>query len=198
MRYEQPLVQAAAEEAKDRKPVPCRKRTDGKNRAENGDQMNRGERSEVHDNLEESRLQSLAREKVEYCRQRFPGGVIWLLQGDLGAGKTTFVRYAGTALGIQDTVNSPTFNLHNHYSGSLGDLHHFDLYRLNEDSMAELEFAEIWESPPDRFTIFAIEWPERLSVYFSRNPYVHIRMVMAEEDRRNLQWEEYGPGELAL
>jgi len=70
------------------------------------------------------------------------GGEIILLDGDLGAGKTTFVKGLALALGVRDMVTSPTFTLFNQYQGDKLKLYHFDLYRLGEGEADELGFDE--------------------------------------------------------
>ncbi|MCA9879059.1 MAG: tRNA (adenosine(37)-N6)-threonylcarbamoyltransferase complex ATPase subunit type 1 TsaE, partial [Thermomicrobiales bacterium] len=60
-----------------------------------------------------------------------PGDVV-LLHGDLGAGKTTMTKGIALALGVQDTVSSPSFALVNDYEIPGGHLFHLDLYRLND------------------------------------------------------------------
>lgn len=66
------------------------------------------------------------------------GGEIILLNGDLGAGKTTFAKGIALGLDIFDTVTSPTFTIMNSYSGRL-DLYHYDMYRIdNPEELLEL------------------------------------------------------------
>lgn len=62
-------------------------------------------------------------------KQVFPGFLL-CLEGDLGAGKTTFTKYFGKSFGIEDTINSPTFTIMKIYEGEL-ELYHMDVYRLN-------------------------------------------------------------------
>lgn len=86
-----------------------------------------------------------------------PGAVV-LVSGELGAGKTTFVRGALRALGVRDAVTSPTFVVGQLYEGAGGQLAHLDLYRLagleNEDpGLLDPYFG------PD--VISFVEWPER-------------------------------------
>ena len=78
------------------------------------------------------------------------------LQGDMGSGKTCFVRGLALALGIECTVNSPTFTIVNEYQGSR-QLYHVDLYRLTspEDILA-FGFEELLE----KRAVIAIEWAE--------------------------------------
>ena len=80
------------------------------------------------------------------------------LKGELGSGKTTLVRGILRALGITDTVRSPTFTLLENYSVPPLEIVHLDLYRVQ--SPAEIEALAIRELlEPGR--VFLIEWPER-------------------------------------
>ena len=83
------------------------------------------------------------------------GGEIILLDGDLGAGKTTFVKGLAVALGVKDMVTSPTFTLFNQYVGDRLKLYHFDLYRLGEGEADELGFDEFIGA---KDAVTCIEW----------------------------------------
>lgn len=62
-------------------------------------------------------------------KEVFPGFIL-CLEGDLGAGKTTFTKYFGKGIGIEDNINSPTFTIMKVYEGPV-ELYHMDVYRLN-------------------------------------------------------------------
>jgi tRNA threonylcarbamoyladenosine biosynthesis protein TsaE len=105
--------------------------------------------------------------------QLVPGDVV-LLSGDLGAGKTTFVRGLAAGLGIDaDQVTSPTFTLVHEYRGGRLTLYHADLYRLDKAATADLGLEELGVSDG----VLAIEWPERLMHALPGALHVHIEYV---------------------
>ncbi len=86
-----------------------------------------------------------------------PGSVV-TLDGDLGAGKTHFTQGLAAALGIADSVTSPTFNLMVAYEGGRIPLYHFDLYRLEDPyQLEDLAFYEIVEGDG----VSCIEWASK-------------------------------------
>jgi len=88
---------------------------------------------------------------------------IYLLHGNLGAGKTTWVKYMVSHLGGDAyQVDSPTFSLVNTYEVSGSQIHHFDLYRL--ESLEEIEDIGFMEYI-DSGNLCIVEWPEKIAEF---------------------------------
>ncbi len=83
-------------------------------------------------------------------------GYLITMTGDLGAGKTTFTKYLGKALGVKKTINSPTFTILKEYQGRM-PIYHIDAYRL-EGIIQDLGFDDLFEG--DGLCI--VEWPSFL------------------------------------
>jgi tRNA threonylcarbamoyladenosine biosynthesis protein TsaE len=117
---------------------------------------------------------------------RFLGGEVVLLEGELGAGKTAFVRGLARGLGSDPgEVASPTFVLLTAYPGPL-TLHHADLYRLKGDGdEGELGLEEL----PGRRGVLAIEWAERL-VHRPWDRVHRVRLEHAGEGERRITIED--------
>ena len=88
-----------------------------------------------------------------------PGAVV-AFTGDLGAGKTAFVRGLARGLDVRDRVTSPTFTIVNEYEGGRLPLFHFDMYRLGS---ADELFDIGWEDYLARGGVCAVEWSENIA-----------------------------------
>lgn len=87
--------------------------------------------------------------------------LLLLLDGPMGAGKTQFTKFFLEAIGSSDTV-SPSFAIHNSYETARGDVHHFDLFRLESaDDLESTGFWDLFES--DAWVV--IEWAEKLNEF---------------------------------
>ncbi|MBW4680054.1 MAG: tRNA (adenosine(37)-N6)-threonylcarbamoyltransferase complex ATPase subunit type 1 TsaE [Microcoleus vaginatus WJT46-NPBG5] len=117
--------------------------------------------------------------------QGLPAGSVILLEGDLGAGKTTLVQGLAEGLGITDAVVSPTFTLINEYHEGRLPLYHLDLYRLEPAEVATLYLETYWEGIEMPAGIVAIEWAERLP-YFPPS-YLQIRLTYQAESGRQVE-----------
>ena len=91
--------------------------------------------------------------------QALQGGAVVAFTGDLGAGKTAFVRGMARGLGIAQRVTSPTFTIVNEYEGGRLPLFHFDMYRLGS---ADELFHIGWEDYLARNGVCAVEWSENV------------------------------------
>ena len=148
------------------------------------------------------RSRSAGLDDVMRCGRRLgralrPGDLV-LLQGPLGAGKTTFARAVAEALGVTDPVRSPSFTIANIYAGRV-PVQHLDLYRLegvtSEDALALEEYLR-----DDAVTL--VEWPEAGAgllghpgwwvVMGHRSPRSRSLEIRAASDDRRQRWEEAG------
>ena len=91
---------------------------------------------------------------------RLEPGTVIAFTGDLGAGKTAFVRGLARGLGITERVTSPTFTIVNEYEGGRLPLFHFDMYRLGS---ADELFDIGWEDYLARGGVCAVEWSENVT-----------------------------------
>ena len=96
--------------------------------------------------------------------KKFPDLSILLLNGPLGAGKTTLVKGIAKSLRIQEPITSPTFPLSQHYPSGSPPLIHLDLYRIEETNAANEFFLQEEEESKSMGALMVVEWPERLSL----------------------------------
>lgn len=115
-------------------------------------------------------VENLLKTRGKICGKNVNNATVVALKGDLGVGKTTFVKAVAGILGIRHTVTSPTFVIEKTYKiseiGSFTHLIHIDAYRLeNGTELLSLGFKEVLEDP--RNLVF-IEWPERVAEVLPR------------------------------
>ncbi|MEH2067135.1 MAG: tRNA (adenosine(37)-N6)-threonylcarbamoyltransferase complex ATPase subunit type 1 TsaE [Nostoc sp.] len=110
-----------------------------------------------------------------------PGSVI-LLEGDLGAGKTTLVQGIGKGLGITEPIVSPTFTLINEYTEGRFSLYHLDLYRLEPQEVPSLNLESYWEGLEVTPGIVAIEWAQRMP--YKPDSYLSISLTHGHQGGR--------------
>lgn len=116
---------------------------------------------------------ALAASLAELAR---PGDLI-LLAGDLGAGKTTFAQGFGRALGVTDTITSPTFTLHSRYRGRLR-LDHLDVYRLEQlAEVLDIGLPELLDGDG----VILVEWGDAIIPALPAD-FLEIRISFGEGD----------------
>lgn len=116
-------------------------------------------------------------------------GDVYVLAGDLGAGKTTFTKGFGAALGVTEAITSPTFTLAREYQGRL-KLHHLDVYRLEQlDEVLDLALPELLESGG----VVVIEWGDTILPALPVD-YLDLRLGFGEgDDDRIIEFRLVGP-----
>ena len=112
--------------------------------------------------------------------EKLPGGSVVAMYGDLGAGKTAFVRGMAKGMGLSCRVSSPTFTIVNEYLGAR-ELIHFDMYRL---SSADELFDIGWEDYLSRGAVCAVEWSENVQDAFFGDEVVVRIEKLNDTDRK--------------
>ncbi len=131
----------------------------------------------IYSTKSSAETQRLARRFV----QEYSSAPLWLLEGDLGTGKTTFVQGYAAARGLLPTqIKSPTFALLNEYDGWV----HVDAYRLEDEDAFLLE--QIQEYMERGFMVL-VEWPERLPSLMKQRPCLHLRFQHQGGELRTIE-----------
>jgi tRNA threonylcarbamoyladenosine biosynthesis protein TsaE len=118
-------------------------------------------------------------------------GLLWagdvvLIEGELGAGKTTFVAGLAEGLGVEEPITSPTFILMRTYPGLLS-LTHADVYRL--ETLAEIEDLELTEASAEG--VLAVEWGTAIEQWMPASHLV-VRLTLEDGEQRRIELVPYG------
>lgn len=117
--------------------------------------------------------------------QQTKGNFMFSFTGDLGAGKTTFIKALCKHLAVVDDVTSPSFSIINHYFSPLhGSVYHFDFYRIK--SISELYDIGIEEYFNEQTYIFA-EWPQKAAGLLPNNM-IQVTITVNADNSRLLHW----------
>ena len=130
-------------------------------------------------------------EQTEQLGARFaasiPDGSVVAFYGELGSGKTAFVRGMARGMGIDCLVNSPTFTIVNEYAGARS-LFHFDMYRLGS---ADELYGIGWDDYLERGGVCAVEWSENVTDAFDGSE-ITVRFEKTGGDSRRITIEGGG------
>lgn len=117
---------------------------------------------------------------AESVLKSLEGEKVFLFYGEMGAGKTTFIKQLCRVLGVSEPTSSPTFSIVNEYESSHGPVFHFDFYRLKTETEAlDLGYEDYFYSNHYCF----IEWPEKIPNLLP-DTYVTVKIWVDENDNR--------------
>ncbi|MEE8062545.1 MAG: tRNA (adenosine(37)-N6)-threonylcarbamoyltransferase complex ATPase subunit type 1 TsaE [Gemmatimonadales bacterium] len=115
-----------------------------------------------------------------------PPRAIVLLRGEIGAGKTTFIKAIARGLGVEAETASPTYALVHRYEGRRGTVFHIDCYRLRSpDEARDLD----WEGLLEDGDVLLIEWPDRAGSWLPAATHEYTLAHVDDPDLRSLEQE---------
>lgn len=126
-------------------------------------------------NIKIESLDKIDEAALEFIRA-MGDNTVFAFHGDMGAGKTTFIKAICENLGVSDTINSPTFAIVNEYRSDSGELiYHFDFYRINKiEEVFDFGYEDYFYSG----SLCFIEWPEKVDTLLPKdtvNVYVKVQ-----------------------
>ena len=128
--------------------------------------------------------ESQLRNRGEELGRSLPPGSILLFRGDVGAGKTTFIKAIAIGLGVESATASPTFALVHRYQGRRGPVFHIDCYRLDTpDEAQDLD----WEGLLRDGDALLIEWPDRAGPWLPQPTHQFALSHLDDPDLRRLE-----------
>ncbi len=121
-------------------------------------------------------LDSVAQQLLAFAN----GQTFFVFEGEMAAGKTTFIKAFCAALGVEDVVSSPTFSIVNEYHSAKGRVYHFDFYRLkNLQEAFDIGYEEYFYSGD----YCLVEWPQKVAELLPEN-YVKVAIVISGDEQR--------------
>ncbi len=121
-------------------------------------------------------LPKVAQELLAYAK----GQKFFIFEGDMAAGKTTFIKSLCEAIGVEDIVSSPTFSIVNEYESKDGPIYHFDFYRLkNLQEAYDIGYEEYFYSG----NYCLVEWPSKVADLLPEE-YIKIEITVVDNEQR--------------
>lgn len=129
-------------------------------------------------NIKIESLDKIDEAALEFIRA-MGDNTVFAFHGDMGAGKTTFIKAICENLGVSDTINSPTFAIVNEYRSDSGELiYHFDFYRINKiEEVFDFGYEDYFYSG----SLCFIEWPEKVDTLLPKDT-VNVYVKVEQED----------------
>lgn len=124
-------------------------------------------------------LQELKDKAKKFIKQ-MRNDKVFAFYGEMGAGKTTFIKAICEELGVKDTMSSPTFSIVNEYMTPSGKVYHFDFYRIKNLNEA---FDMGYESYLYSGELCFIEWPEKVEALL---PPSHVKVYLQTEQEKRI------------
>ncbi len=118
---------------------------------------------------------------------KFQGGEIICLEGDLGAGKTTFSQGLLQGLGAEGPYTSPTFVVMKEYKTKSRNVYHIDAYRINKEDVLELGWEEL---VADKSNVIILEWPEKIKKIIPENS-LWIKFRHLDKNKREIIYRPF-------
>lgn len=127
-------------------------------------------------------------ELARHLLKAYPDIKLWAFYGELGAGKTSFIRAIGQILGFGDHISSPTFSLVNVYHTPEGmPVYHFDFYRIKSlEEVYDIGYEEYFDSGQ----LCLMEWPDKIAPLLARESYLAIHIDKDGDDARRVTIEK--------
>lgn len=121
-------------------------------------------------------LQSVATQLLAFAN----GNKFFIFEGEMAAGKTTFIKVFCAILGVVDVVSSPTFSIVNEYESKTGLIYHFDFYRLkNQQEAYDIGYEEYFYSGD----YCLVEWPSKVEDLLPES-YIKVEIKIAGDEQR--------------
>ena len=110
----------------------------------------------------------------------------FIFEGEMAAGKTTFIKAFCEALGVTDVVSSPTFSIVNEYESSHGNVYHFDFYRLkNLQEAYDIGYEEYFYSG----SYCLVEWPSKVEDLLPE-AYIKVQITVTDHEQRLFEFSK--------
>lgn len=139
--------------------------------------------------MSELHFKHISLDQLEQTAQQLVDSIakqtLWCFEGEMGAGKTTFIKSICKVLGVTDEITSPTFSLVNEYQTASGKtIYHFDFYRIRSvEEVYDIGYEDYFDSG----SICLIEWPSNIESILEGEDIAWIRLLKENELHRNIE-----------